>query len=102
MAQSARRTRRDAPKTSLKDIIKAGPTSSLEALAFAAIGLGFGLGLGLSAGAREWSREALGYGWIPVAIWISAALATLRYNRHSVKAHWRWWVAAAALTALDP
>jgi DNA segregation ATPase FtsK/SpoIIIE-like protein len=100
MAQSARRTRRDAPKTSLKDIIKAGPTSSLEALAFAAIGLGFGLGLGLSAGAREWSREALGYGWIPVAIWISAALATLRYNRHSVKAHWRWWVAAAALTAV--
>ena len=101
MAQSARRSRRAAPQTSLKDIIKAGPASSLEALAFAAVGLAFGLGLGLSIDAREWSREALGYGWIPAAIWVAAALATLRYNRPSVRAHWRWWVVAATLTAIS-
>ncbi len=100
MAQSARRSRRAAPHTSLRDIIKAGPGSSLEALAFASLGLAAGLGLGLSAGAREWSREALGYGWIPAAIWVAAALAALRYNRPSVKVHWRWWVVAAALTAI--
>lgn len=101
MAQSARRSRRAAPPTSLREIIKAGPTSSLEALAFASIGLAAGLGLGLSTGAREWAREALGYGWIPVAIWVAAALATLRYNRPSVNAHWRWWVVAATLTAIS-
>ena len=101
MAQSARRSRRAAPKASLRDIIKAGPASSLEALAFASLGLAAGLGLGLSASAREWSREALGYGWIPVAIWVAAALATLRYNRPSVKAHWRWWAVAAAVTAIS-
>ncbi len=59
------------------------------------------MGLGLSSGAREWSREALGYGWIPVAIWLVAALATLRYNRPSVKAHWRWWVVATAIAAIS-
>ena len=101
MAQSARRSRRASPQTSLKDIIKAGPASSIEALAFASIGLAAGLGLGLSSGAREWSREALGYGWIPVAIWLVAALATLRYSRPSVKAHWRWWVVAAAIAAIS-
>jgi len=100
MAQSVRRSRRTATHASLRDIIKAGPASSLEALAFASLGLAAGLGLGLSAGAREWSREALGYGWIPVAIWVAAALATLRYNRPSVWAHWRWWVVAAAITAV--
>ena len=101
MAQSARRSRRAAPRTSLRDVIKAGPASSFEALAFASLGLAAGLGLGLSAGAREWSREALGYGWIPVALWVAAALATLRYNRPSVKRHWRWWVVAAAVTAIS-
>lgn len=101
MAQSARRSRRAPPPTSLREIIKAGPGSSLEALALASVGLAAGLGLGLSPGAREWSREALGYGWIPVAVWVAAALAALRYNRPSVKTHWRWWVVAAAATAIS-
>jgi len=101
MAQSARRSRRAAPQTSLRDIIKAGPASSLEALAFASLGLAAGLGLGLSPVAREWSREALGYGWIPVAVWVVVALATLRYNRPSVRAHWRWWVVAAVVTTIS-
>ena len=101
MAQPARRSRRAASQTSLRDIIKAGPTSSIEALAFAFLGLAAGLGLGLSPSAREWSREALGYGWIPVTVWVLAALATLRYNRPSVTARWRLWVLAAAITAIS-
>ena len=101
MAQSLRRAKGAPPQRSLLEIIRAGPTSTMEALAFAFLGLAAGLGLGLSPAAREWSREALGYGWIPVAVWTAAALAAFRYHRHAVQAYWRWWVVAAAIVAIS-
>ena len=61
-----------------------------------AIGLAAGLGFGLSSDAREWALGALGYGWIPVAGWLIAATATLRYRRQTLVRYWRWWVIAAA------
>ena len=61
-----------------------------------AIGLAAGLGFGLSSDAREWALGALGYGWIPVAGWLIAATATLRYRRQTLVRYWRWWVGAAA------
>ena len=100
MAHSARRSRR-APSSSLIQIIRTGPTSTVEGLAFLALGVAAGLGLGLSPGARGWVVESLGYGWIPVGIWLAAALAALKYHRHAVRRNWRWWVLAAALATIS-
>ena len=97
MAQSVRRSRRAAPSPTLKEIIRSGPGSTLEGLAFVVLGLAVGLGFGLSPTARTWALESLGYGWIPVGLWVAAALGALRYHRPSVRANWRWWLVAAAL-----
>jgi hypothetical protein len=100
MVHPARRSRR-APSSSLIQIIRTGPASTMEGLAFVALGVATGLGLGLSTGAREWVVASLGYGWIPLGIWLAAALAALRYHRHTVRRNWRWWVAAAALATIS-
>ncbi len=97
MAQSVRRSRRAAPSPSIRDIIRAGPSPALEGVVFVILGVAAGLGLGLFPAARQWTFEALGYGWIPVGLWLAAALATLRYHRRSLARRWRWWVAAAAV-----
>ena len=100
MAHSARRSRR-APASSLIQIIRTGPTSTVEGLAFVALGVAAGLALGLSAGARGWVVEGLGYGWVPAGIWLAAALAALRYHRQTLRRNWRWWVLAAALATIS-
>lgn len=100
MAESTRRSQRTAP-SSLIQVIRMMPTSTMEVLALVAMGLATGLGLGLSPGAREWVMESLGYGWIPVGIWLAAALATLRYHRHIFRSNWRLWVASAALVSIS-
>lgn len=97
MAQTARRTRRAAPSPTLVDLIRSGPTATLEGLAFVVIGLSVGLAFGLSPSARGWALEALGYGWIPAGVWLSAALVTLRHHRRSLRANWRWWIVTAAV-----
>ena len=97
MAQSLRRSRRAAPSPTLKEIIRAGPATTLEGLAFVILGLGIGFGFGLNSSARIWAFEALGYGWIPAGVWIAATLAALRYHRRSVRANWRWWMVGAAV-----
>ena len=97
MAQSVRRSRRAAPSPSLIEVIKAGPASTLEGLAFVVFGLSVGLAFGLFPSARSWAFEALGYGWIPAGLWLLAALAALRYHRRSVRANWRWWMVTAAV-----
>ena len=81
MAQSTSRSRRKPAPRSLRDVIRSGPDSTLEALAFVSVGLAAGLGLGLSWGARAWAYEALGYGWVPAAIWVAVTLAAVRYHR---------------------
>ena len=100
MARTARRSRQ-ASSPSLIQIIRTGPTSTLEGLAFVALGIVAGLGLGLSSGARQWVVEALGYGWIPAGIWLAAALAAIKYHRHAVRTNWRWWLLAAALATIS-
>ena len=100
MAHSARRSRR-APSSSLLQTMHMGPTSTVEGLTFVALGVAAGLGLGLSPGAREWVVESLGYGWIPAGIWLTAALAALKYHRRTVRRNWRWWVFAAVLAAIS-
>ena len=57
-----------------------------------AIGLSLSLGLALSSEARSWALGRLGYGWIPVSIWLFAALLTLRYYPWDLALHWRWWL----------
>ncbi|HJN85945.1 MAG: DNA translocase FtsK [Dehalococcoidia bacterium] len=101
MAQSARRRRPVAPSPKLRDLIRAGPSPAIEGLVFVVLGLGLGLGLGLSPAARHWTFEALGYGWIPVGLWIVAALAALRYHPRSLKFHWRWWIVAAGVATVS-
>lgn len=101
MAQSTSRSRRKPAPRSLRDVIRSGPDSTLEALAFVSVGLAAGLGLGLSSGARAWAYEALGYGWVPTAIWVAVTLAAVRYHRRSVRAYWRWWVLAAAAATIS-
>lgn len=65
-----------------------------------AVALAAGLGLGFSSAAREWMLGLLGYGWIPVAVWLISAILTLRYHRQFLIRHWRWWVSTAALVAI--
>lgn len=97
MVQSARRSRRSSPSPTFKDTVLAAPASTLEGLAFVALGIAAGLGLGLSPGAREWALEALAYGWIPAGLWLTGALPAFRYHRRWLRANWRWWVLAAAV-----
>jgi len=65
-----------------------------------AIGLSLGLSLGFSSEARSWALGRLGYAWIPVSIWLFAALLTLRYHPWDLAAQWRWWVTTAVLVGI--
>ena len=100
MASSVGRRRRPAASPSIKDLIKGAPGSVLDALFILAVGLGAGLVFGYSTDAREWAIEALGFGWIPVGLWLATALVTLRYNRRIFLTYWRRWTAAAAAVAI--
>ncbi len=100
MASSVGRRRRPAASPSIKDLIKGAPGSVLDALIILAIGLAAGLVFGYSTGAREWAVEALGFGWIPVGLWLATALVTLRYNRRVFLTYWRRWAVAAAAVAI--
>ncbi|MBT98877.1 MAG: hypothetical protein CL902_09655 [Dehalococcoidia bacterium] len=101
MASFIGRKRDDTASPSIKDLAHGAPGSLLDALVILAIGFSVGLYFGFSTDARVWAVEALGYGWIPLGIWIAVTLVTLRYNRHLVITHWRRWTIAAALVAIS-
>ena len=101
MASSIGRKRHDTASPSIKEIIHGSPRSLMDALVVLAIGLSIGLLLTFSGGAREWTVEALGYGWVPVGLLVAVTLATLRYDRHILLIHWRRWIVAAALAAMS-
>ena len=101
MASSIGRKRDNTASPSIKDLIHGAPGSLLDALVILAIGLSVGLYFGFSTDARVWAIEALGYGWVPLGLWIAVTLVTLRYNRHVVRAQWRRWIIAAALVAIS-
>ena len=65
-----------------------------------AISLSLTLSLAFSASARSWALGRLGYGWIPVAIWLFAVFITLRYHPRDLALHWRWWVATAVMVGI--
>ena len=100
MASSIGRKRHDTASPSIKEIIHGSPRSLMNALVVLAIGLSIGLLLTFSGGAREWTVEALGYGWVPVGLLVAVTLATLHYDRHILLIHWRRWIVAAALAAI--
>ncbi|MEC9290551.1 MAG: hypothetical protein VYC83_09665, partial [Chloroflexota bacterium] len=91
MARSVGRKRANTASPSIKDLIHGAPGSLVDALVILAIGLSVGLYFGFSNDARQWAIEALGYGWVPVGLFVAVTLVTLRYNRHLVRAHWRRW-----------
>ena len=66
-----------------------------------AVGLSLSLSLALSSEVRSWALGRLGYGWIPVSIWLFAALLTLRYYPWDLALHWRWWLTTAVLVAIS-
>jgi len=99
MARPVRRSRSGAPP-SPKEIIQAGPGTVLDGLALVAIGLAAGFGFWLYPAGRRWALEALGYGWIPVGLWLFAGLVTLRYQRRALAQYWRRWALAAAIAAV--
>ena len=101
MASSIWRKRRSTASPSINDLFQGTPGSLLDALAILAAGLSVGLYFGFSGDAREWAIEALGYGWVPVGLWIAVTLATLRYNHYTLFIHWRRWVIAAAVAAMS-
>ena len=101
MASSVGRKRRNTASPSIKELTSGTPGSLIDALVILAIGLSVGLYLGYSTDAREWTIEALGYGWVPVGLWVAATLGALRYNRYILFVHWRRWIIAAALAAIS-
>ena len=101
MASSIGRKRRNTASPSIKELIQGSPSSLIDALAVLAIGLSVGLLLAFSEAARGWTIGALGYGWVPVGLFVAVIISTLRYNRHILFAHWRRWIVAATLVAMS-
>ena len=50
--------------------------------------------------ARDWALDALGYGLVPVALYLVAAALVLRHRRAWLRPYWRVWVGAAFLVTV--
>ena len=101
MASSVGRKRRDTASPSIKELIQGSPRSLVDALAVLTFAMSVGLVLAFSEGAREWTIQALGYGWVPAGLFAAVAISTLRYNRRILFIHWRRWIVAATLAAMS-
>ena len=51
--------------------------------------------------ARQWTYQALGYGWAPAALWLTSVIIILRYRPRFLSRHWKPWAIAAAAAALS-
>ena len=49
---------------------------------------------------RKWFWQALGFGWIPVGLWVASVLFVVRYQVRTLVYHWRPWAVMAAAVAL--
>ena len=78
-----------------------GPWLFVDALVVAAVVTVAAVFFYISPDAREWTWQALGYGWAPVVLWAFAAIFTLHYFPHHLFRYWRRWVVAAAGVALS-
>ena len=55
----------------------------------------------LSLTVRDWALGALGYGLIPVALWVASVAFALSYNKIWLKRFWRVWLASAVVVAIS-
>ena len=51
--------------------------------------------------AREWTWQALGFGWVPIGLWAASIVFALRYQARMLVYHWRPWAVAATAVALS-
>ncbi len=75
--------------------------ATLDGIFVVAVVVVFGSALLFSPPVRPWALSRLGYGWIPVGIWLVPAMLTLRYRHQSLAQRWRWWAGSAALVAIS-
>ena len=100
MARSSRRPTR-VSRLSFIQLIRRGPSSAAKGLLLAALAIAAGVWFWWSPGSRGWFVESLGYGWIPVGIWLAVAITAIVHHRSAVHKSWQWCVAAAALAAIS-
>ena len=81
--------------------LPSGPWLFIDALVVAAVAIVAAAFFYISPDVREWTWQALGYGWAPVGLWAIAAAFTLRYALRSLFRYWRRWAVAAAAVALS-
>ena len=74
---------------------------SREHLLILAFAAGVAAGFAASSAARDWALGALGYGLIPVGLWLVSFLAILRYRRDCIRGFWRVWVGSALVVAIS-
>ena len=100
MASSIWRKRGSIASPSIKGFINRAHGPIIDGLVVLAIGLSVGLYFGFSTDARQWAIEALGYGWAPMGLLVSVAIAALRYNHRILFVHWRRWIIGIAVVAI--
>ena len=66
----------------------------------AIIPLGLIISFGAWPTARDWELGALGYGLIPVTLWITAFAFVLRFRQAWMKPYWRIWLGSALLVII--
>jgi len=68
---------------------------SMTALAVFVPVIAVALALSLSIGLRDWVWSSLGYGYVPVGLWLAAFALSFRYRRPWVKEHYGLWLGGA-------
>ena len=100
MAATAKNGVSNSP-TSISGILPSGPWLFVDALVVAAVVTIAAVFFYISPDTREWTYQALGYGWAPVALWTISVIIVLRYSPRSLFRCWRRWAVAAAVVALS-
>ena len=100
MARQATRSKNKATPSIKTGLLSRLP-AALDGLVIVALFLGLGYFFGFTPAARSYAVESLGFGLIPVSLWLIAVVVCLRYRPRTVLVHWRVWVGAAALAAIS-
>ena len=100
MAATAKQEQ-SAPPSSFPAALPSSPWLFVDALVVAAVVTVAAVFFYVSPDTREWTYQALGYGWAPVGLWAASAIIALRYSPRSLARYWRRWAVAAAVVALS-
>ncbi len=100
MAATAKQEQSGSPP-SFPAALPSGPWLFVDSLVVAAVVTVAAVFFYISPDTREWTYQALGYGWGPVGLWAVAAVFVLRYSPRSLFRYWRRWAVAAAVVALS-